>query len=215
MLSFDGQALLVKEYPGLASPDPQLRRAAFMLLVGATTGREVSNMKTDHPVLHEHLLQQAVGDAFCILWEAVETPGSAWQEKWSWDYFRGILRNKGRGEYFKFKKARGRFGKHQRKEVEMAEDLAVYGTTLPQFAEREQQSNSLKIVDAVINGLPVQQRRVAEILRDNRDAKIGTKEVIELYRKAHGATLTPAAAKSSMAVVRTKLRAALKQIPVD
>lgn len=95
------------------------------------------------------------------------------------------------------------------------DDLEIYGAARPRFTEREMQSNLLKAVDAVIATLSVQQRRVAEILRANSDAKIGPREVIEQYRKAHGATLTPAAAKSSMAVVRTKLRAALQQASVE
>jgi hypothetical protein len=107
------------------------------------------------------------------------------------------------------------FGQFARQEGNSEKEDPNLAGRRPRFSERELQSNSLSTLAAVIAKLPLQQRRVAEILRDNSDAKVGTKEVIELYRNAHGATLTPAAAKSSMAVVRTKLRAALKQASAD
>jgi DNA-directed RNA polymerase specialized sigma24 family protein len=205
----------VSQYPALASPVPKQRAQAFTELVKATTSREVSILRYNQHLLSEHLLEEIAGKAFLTLWKKIESDAVGWKEKWTWDYFRGVLRRLGVNEFKKRDMAGRRFGKHQRKVVTTADDLEIYGAAQPRFAEREMQANALRAMDAAIAKLPVQQRRVAEILRDNRDAKVGPKEIIELYRKAHGATLTPAAAKSSMSVVRTKLRAALAQVSVE
>lgn len=206
---------LVAEFPDLASPSPKLRAQAFAELVKATTRRQMNVLRNKQEKLPDHVLEEIVGDTYRMLWKELDAGESGWAEKWTWGFVYGILMNKGIDAYHRFKRARARFGGHQRKVVTTNDDLDVYGATRPQFAERELQSKALRAVDAVIATLPLQQRRIAEILRDNRDAKVGPKEVIELYRTTHGVTLTPAAAKSSMAVARTKLRAALEQASVD
>lgn len=155
------------------------------------------------------MLEEIFDDTYRMLWKDLDAGEPCWGEKWTWGFVYGILMNKGLDACHKFNRAMARFGEHQSKVVTTNDDLDVYGATRPKFAERELQAKALRTVDAVIATLPIQQRRVAEILRDNRDAKVGPKEMIELYRMAHGVTLTPAAAKSSMAVVRTKLRGAL------
>jgi hypothetical protein len=207
--------LLVDEYPGLASPIPKLRAQAFAELVKVTTRRQMRVVGNLQRKLPDHLLEEIVGDTYRMLWKELDSGAAGWAEKWTWGYVYLIFKNKGMRAYAKFERAKKRFGEHQHKVVTTNDDLEVYGATGPKFTEREFQTKALAVVDAVIATLPVQQRRVAEILRDNRDAKVGPKEVIELYRDAHGVALTPAAAKSSMAAVRTKLRAALKQASTD
>lgn len=206
---------LVADYPGLASPIPKLRSQAFADLVKASTPRQIKVLRYQQEKLPAHLLQEIVDDTYHLLWKELEAGKDGWAENWTWGYVHVILENKGIDAYKKFKRARERFGQHQRQEVTTNDDLEVFGATRPKFAERELQAKALRAVDAVIATLPDQQRRIAEILRDNHDAKVMPKEVIELYRKSHGVTLTPAAAKGSMAVVRTKLRAALQQVSAD
>jgi hypothetical protein len=86
--------------------------------------------------------------------------------------------------------------------------VAVFGSEGPQVEEHEIHDEHLRIIEEAVKTMPLQQRRVARLMLKNHDVRIGPKELIQLYLKAHRIKLTHAAAKSALAVVREKVREA-------
>lgn len=178
--------------PGLRSPDPSVRRGAFAELVKAHLPQQVSFLRASNPTLHAHVLEEIVEDTFNLVWREVESGDTKWIETWTWSYFQGATKNKGKDAFRKFARAKKRFGEHQRDEpVSHEKDVEIYGDVRPAIHDRDLRSEHLQILEKTIAALPEQQRRIAVLLQQNPESRLSRSEL------SPGLICSPPASSSS------------------
>lgn len=196
---------LVSSYPNLASRDPGLRRDAFDRLVRAVRQQQFNWLQWKIPRLAEHMVAEAIDDTFLELWKQLQRPG--WKERWDLTFFQMVAARKGTDRFRQLRSAQKKFGAHQSKiPVNHEEEVEIYGKVESQIEIHDRRAECLKIFDRTLAELPLQQRRIAIILLESQGDNLGPAEAIKLYRRSHKKALTLAAAKSTLAVVRKKLR---------